>query len=329
MFKLPLHQTAVSLFLVFWTHTAWAVDGVVELNQACVATGCLVDDDPGFPIEIKHKGSYRLTGNLLLPDADTTAVLVFSSHVTIDLNGLTIQGVTQCAGEPTICTNTGTGVGIDVDFASLPFGISVRNGHIVGMGAAGTNLLRSANIIDVHVTQCGIYGMFSGANSLVSGSSATFNGVDGIRANLNSIVANSRAAYNGGSGIYLVSDGVVSGNSAQSNANAGIKVGDGAVVHNNNAVYNLGAGFEGVGAAVFRGNTSVSNAIGISADTGGLVETNIARSNTEYGFLLGDTVYRGNSLTDNGTSPFAPAGTGINGGNNYCAGTGVVSSSCP
>ncbi len=63
----------------------FAVDGVIEINQAAVnAAG-------GFPFVINTPGSYRLTGNLTVP-AETTAIQIAASQVTLDLNGFAILG---------------------------------------------------------------------------------------------------------------------------------------------------------------------------------------------------------------------------------------------
>ncbi len=330
MRKVFFTPIAFGLVLAFWAQPALAVDGVIELNQSCVADGCIADDNPDFPIEIKHRGSYRLTGNLLLPNANTTAIMVYASHVSIDLNGFSIEGVTECTGQPATCTNTGTGRGITVDTTALPIGLSVSNGHIVGMGQMGIVTYRSAIIRDLHVTKCGLIGIFVTAQSLLNRVSVTFNGQDGIQASLNITITDSQAAYNEGVGITIGENTVGSDSSAYGNGNSGIVGGAGSAFHNNAAVSNVGAGFSGGAGTVFRGNTSVSNTFGIAASDGSLLESNIARANTEYGFQLStDTVYRGNSLTGNLNAPLSPVSPGVNGGDNYCAGPSTVLSSCP
>ena len=75
------------------TFTLQAADGVTEINQA------LIEASGGFPYEITQPGSYLLTGNLTVPDADTTAIRVEATDVTLDLNGFAIIGPVQCAFE--------------------------------------------------------------------------------------------------------------------------------------------------------------------------------------------------------------------------------------
>ena len=113
--------------------TAFAADGVVEINQArAVAGGVTVFDNPGFPVTLGRPGSYMLTGNLVIDDADTTAIEIITSNVNLDLNGFTIDGPVDCGppdGRPTVCSamsqgTGGAGVYIDARWAR------VRNGSI-------------------------------------------------------------------------------------------------------------------------------------------------------------------------------------------------------
>ena len=56
-----------------------AVDGVVLINQAAALAGNVTPGDtPGFPVVISVSGSYRLSGNLTVPDANTNGH--FNSH---------------------------------------------------------------------------------------------------------------------------------------------------------------------------------------------------------------------------------------------------------
>ena len=69
---------------------ALAVDGVLEINQACaVSAGCFVGDSGGFPVTISSPGSYRLTSNLITR-APGDGIDVTTEQVEIDLNGFTI-----------------------------------------------------------------------------------------------------------------------------------------------------------------------------------------------------------------------------------------------
>ena len=90
---------------------ARAVDGVVLIDQNKALAGNVTPGDaPGFPVTISRSGSYRLSGDLTVPDAATTAVDVTNTaaDVSIDLNGFSISGPVVCVGSsagnpPTSC----------------------------------------------------------------------------------------------------------------------------------------------------------------------------------------------------------------------------------
>ena len=83
---------AVSM-IMFLAPAADAADGVLEINQACVGVGCFSGDREGFPVEITVPGSYRLTSDLVLLDADVTGIEVAAPSVSIDLGGFEITTV--------------------------------------------------------------------------------------------------------------------------------------------------------------------------------------------------------------------------------------------
>src|SRR5438552_13182415 len=117
----------------------YAVDGVVLINQSAALAGNITPGDaPGFPVTISVSGSYRLSGNLTVPDANTTAILITAEDVAIDLNGFSIIGPAVCAGFPfvTSCSPTGTGRGVDQGISG-PSSTTVVNGSIRGMGSDG------------------------------------------------------------------------------------------------------------------------------------------------------------------------------------------------
>ena len=123
--------------------TAFAADGVVEINQArALDGGVTVIDNPGFPVTLGRPGSYMLTGNLVIDDADTTAIEILVPNVDLDLNGFTIDGPAIC-GPPSqtttscsVTSQTGEGVGVYIKEK----GATVRNGAITGMGNIGIRI---------------------------------------------------------------------------------------------------------------------------------------------------------------------------------------------
>src|SRR5438067_8861679 len=75
----------------------YAVDGVVLINQnAALAGNVTPGDTPGFPVTISLPGSYKLSSNLVVPDANTTAIEIVADDVKLDLNGFSIIGPTVC-----------------------------------------------------------------------------------------------------------------------------------------------------------------------------------------------------------------------------------------
>ena len=66
--------------------SAFASDGVLEINQACVVqTGCFAGNIPGFPVTITVAESYRITGNLVNLTQSVNTIEIRSSLTTLDL----------------------------------------------------------------------------------------------------------------------------------------------------------------------------------------------------------------------------------------------------
>ena len=115
---------------------AHAGEGRLEINQACVATGCFAGDAPGLPVTITEPGGYVLTSALTGSAAGAISASVAGVH--LDLNGFEISGPGSCSATlggdgklvSVACTGTaGTGVnGVE----------SVRDGTIRGFGSGIT-----------------------------------------------------------------------------------------------------------------------------------------------------------------------------------------------
>lgn len=134
-------------------------------------------DKPGFLVVIEEPGYYRLSGNLKVPDANTTAIEINADNVTLDLNGHAIQGPVRCQQLPAPCWPGGSGNGVHAVNRS---GISVKNGIIQGMGNYGVYLETNAASLDRVVMARNGHGgavLFGGS---ISNSVAEANGGDGI-----------------------------------------------------------------------------------------------------------------------------------------------------
>lgn len=218
-------------------------DGVIPIDQAQALSGRVTPGDaPGFPVTITQSGSYRLTGNLKVPNANTSAIVITADRVTIDLNGFSITGPTTCTGIPVqSCTPTGTGSGIESSNAS----IVVYNGMIQGMGAHGVYLhgadkkYRVENVYVINNGSNGIY-LFTSRGNTVTGNKAVLNGSRGIDAAFASVVTGNVADGNGEQGIVANHNSAVIGNIAVENGSFGLGMGDGAGYVNNVLTSNNG-----------------------------------------------------------------------------------------
>ena len=200
------HQIAAWALAAALTLTLQAADGVIEINQAIVET------DDGFPYVISEPGSYILTGNLTVPDENTSAIQVQADHVTLDLNGFAIIGPVQCTAEngSVSCSPDGTGIGVDA-FESVSAGTVVRNGTVRGM-ARGISV-SSGRVEGVRALENGVGGGISVSTGIVRGCLAESNGGIGISIS-SGTVEHSIALFNR-TGIR-VREGVARGNASDS-----------------------------------------------------------------------------------------------------------------
>lgn len=210
---------------------AHAVDGQILINQAKALSGGVTPGDAaGFPVTISQPGSYRLSGNLVVPNSDTTAVEIMASHVTLDLNGFAILGPTDCAGGANPCAGAGAGHGISASAGPL-FNITIRNGTIQGMGDIGIVLAGDSHLVEyVHARSNGTHGIFVGPSSdlgpsIVRHCTAQRNGSVGIFMNEIGTVSHSVANSNGTQGINLNGGGLASYNVVTRNGNFGLFLG--------------------------------------------------------------------------------------------------------
>ena len=134
--------------LLALAHTALAVDGIVLINQNTSVNGLPGCSHSGFPIIICQSGSYRLSGSLIVPDANTDGIDINSDNVTLDLNGFIISGPVTCNAPRNalvvVCSASGSGTGINSGNDS----ITVSNGVVRGMGNAGIKLLGIGTLVE-------------------------------------------------------------------------------------------------------------------------------------------------------------------------------------
>ena len=236
------------VYVVVIAAPAYAVDGVVLINQAVALNGNVTPGDaPGFPVTISVPGSYRLTSNLTVPDVNTTAILVSANDVTIDLNGFAIIGPNLCAGNPASCSSSGAGVGIDA------FGtenIKVFNGTVRGMGSHGVALFENSSVERVAAMGNGGTGISIASIGSVTQSRGDSNGGSGIFAES---VSSSEAARNHLDGIVVTNGGSAVGNTTSNNGQRGIFAICPSLVLSNSAAFNS-TGIETFGTCVRANN---------------------------------------------------------------------------
>jgi hypothetical protein len=228
-------------------------NGVVLIDQpAAVAGNVTPGDAAGFPVTLSHPGSYRLAGNLVVPDANTTAIVITSDDVTLDLNGFSIRGPVDCsAGFP--CANIGAQQGYGVlagtDGPSKGYyRITIRNGTIHGMGADAVHVLGdSVRVEDLHVSDNGFSGIVVRSPGVVANAETNF------------IVRRNNVQRNGGYGIKTYA-GAITDNVITESRTVGISVQVGAGLVARNLV--SGSGEWGLGltpTVSYFGNTLVNN----------------------------------------------------------------------
>ncbi|HTO53309.1 MAG TPA: right-handed parallel beta-helix repeat-containing protein [Myxococcota bacterium] len=196
---------------------AGAVDGVIEINATTAAAGGVTPgDDPGFPVQITQRGSYRLTGDLVVPPEASAGIVISAAGVRLDLNGFTVSSSTTCSGAPPSCIATGAGIGID---ASTADSVSVRNGRVTGFSTKGISLFTGGHVDDVTVDN---------------------NGGPGVVGDVATVVKDSTVRLNGGAGVTVGADSRVAGNVVSTNAGAGV-VAPPSALTDRNAVNHNGA----------------------------------------------------------------------------------------
>jgi len=230
--RLVLTSLAVTIVLIS-VSTAFAQnyfkqtapDGAILITQDAVLGFALPGDAPGFPITISQPGSYRLASNIVVPDANTTAIEITTSHVTVDLNGFAVLGPTVCSGTPvTSCSPTGQGIGIHATLSGIS-DITVRNGTVSGMGDTGVRVIASGLVERIHASHNGVDGVSLQEGAIALNNTATRNGRFGIGANFGSSALGNIARSNGTRGISATNStgtahNVVTGNGANDVGNS-------------------------------------------------------------------------------------------------------------
>lgn len=248
--------------LITLMHGLSAAEGITLIDQKAARQGKVSQNDtPGFPVTISEAGSYRLAGNLEVPDAATTAIEITADNVTLDLNGFTISGPNVCTPNPVRCTFSGGGIGIkaagDVGVVS-PANVRVMNGMVRGMGGHGIRMMGDGTLVQ------NVVSMSNGGPGIVVGEGSVIDSVaklNGSGAALVGLIVRGCTAVNNVFGIFVRPGGVATGNVALGNAAVGISLNNGTATGNtanNNGTYGIDATCPGA----LVGNTAFGNASG-------------------------------------------------------------------
>jgi hypothetical protein len=209
------------------------VDETVLIDQQGIAAA------GGFPFKINAPGSYKLIGNLVVPE-NTSGILIQSNDVTLDLNGFSITGGIVCDQDGIDCTPTPTNgdtTGIEAiigrnaqgQIANI-FGVAIRNGHIRGFTFGISTF--SGIVEQIHAfgnLRAGI----SGSSATVRKNEATRNHGNGIQCN-SCLVSENIASLNQGNQFLVGFGGLLSSNVAVTRGDPGIN-NFGALSANNNS----------------------------------------------------------------------------------------------
>lgn len=322
------------------TPSAQAAEGVRQINQTCaVETGCFEGDAPGFPVTVDGSAgrSYVLTSVLQVGAPETTAILISTDDVTVDLNGFAILGVSSCGGIPTTCSNASTsspfGSGVLVDDTTLRAGTVVRNGVIANMGWSGVHLGPRSRVEHLRALGNARSGIFVEANSVVRRNVLRFN-FNGIVARTGTTISENVVSHSASEGINGKLGMNVTENVSTASGNNGINVGHGSLIRGNAVHGSRGDGIDGdEGCSIVENvsleNGDASNDDGFECSTGCVLRANVAAGNTGHGLRLFDAsaAYSHNVMTANAEAPVL-GGFRV-GLDNHCSGSGTLSSSCP
>jgi parallel beta-helix repeat protein len=263
-----------------------------EPQPGAIAIGAeTTPGDANSVYRLAQPGSYYLTGNVQ-GVAGKAGIEIAASHVTINLNGFTLQGVANSLD------------GIRIEAAGRVENITIRNGTVSGWGWYGINLLglsagneaETAVIEDINASRNAQTGIRSALQSTIRGCTAGYNLRTGIEASFASVVENSVAIGNANYGFWL-GTGAARGCSASNNGSMGFYSNNASLV-DCGAAYNGGDGFYGANGGVFQNCTTWENSgYGFYLSGGGKMTGCSARANQGGGIkVVGNATVMGNTV---------------------------------
>jgi hypothetical protein len=254
-----------------------------QVEPRTIVNAANTPGDAGDLFVITNSGSYYLTTNLVGVGAKN-GVLISASHVTLDLNGFAIIGV------------SGSSDGISVNGNN----VAIRNGTVCNWGSEGVYAENANNcqFKELCVSQNGSHGLHLGVFCRVSECMVQSNGNHGIFIATGGLVEACVSSYNADSGIVNYSfnsqipNVLVTGCNVYGNQGSGIAGSEDIV--DNICAGNAGGGifFNSYGGRAERNHVLRNSNGGISLGLSS--STNIVIGN----FLIGNT---GGAISVNGT----------------------------
>ena len=314
MKTMKTHWLLSVLVLVLSPGPAAAVDGTIEINHAAALAGSVTPGDtPGYPVELTHGGSYRLTSDL---SGAVQLALGVTDPVWIDLGGFTIDG------------GGASDVGVN---GSSHADVSVHGGVVRNFASTCVQLGERARVADLILEDCDPVNPL-GAIMVGTASVALRNVVDnatdvGIQAGPASILADNLVEGPGTYGLRATSGrNVVTRNTVREAAN-GIAVTGRSVVRGN-LVANSGNGISVSGESVAAGNlVNSGTALGlVAAANAALIDNRAAAvvgTAASAIFCLGGCQLSGNTATDSTTAMRVSSGSNVCRGHTANSGVGV------
>jgi hypothetical protein len=264
----------------------------IPINQTRASAGGITPgDSAGFPVTISASGSYRLTGNLTVPNFD--GIDITAPDVTIDLNGFTMSGPVTCSGSGSsiVCSPSSGWRGIRTFDPAVR--VVIRNGTVRGFGSAGVVVPAYSRVEHLVVTSNGGDGIYAGFYSVIDAVQSSGNG-----------------GFGSGSGIDLDRNVEVTRSSTFENKQFGVLCGDGCIIRDNVSKLNGTDGINVGNYGVVSGNVAENNeGTGISASTSTMISFNSSNLNGTTGgsqiSTSGSSLVTGNTLKNRSTSGYA------------------------
>jgi hypothetical protein len=287
------HQIVVLLVFVAISapELVFANDGPTLINQETVIA------QGGFPYPIRSHGSYKLSGNLVVP-LNSNAIEVTDQNVTLDLNGFSITAAADggTRGWGVISSDAQDTVVKNGSIMRMPSGIMIQSGRVEGVRVVASTKGD---------------GISCSENCIIQDSLTNHNLGFGIKCGSDCIIRNNVVSFNVGGGINITSlGGVITENSLRSNQGIGISCTYGGTISGN-----------AVSATASNGQPGQMG-IGISAEAA-LVIGNTVTGSASYGLRAPNTTtgYSHNVFTKNiGGEGGAQVSGGLNLGSNFCSG---------